>query len=336
MLRRFEHSKLLDCAGRVCRLLRASTEGASVAELARGARAKAPTVRKALRWLVEQGAPIEYDAASRRRVLTDRAFTLPLLDPEPDDVTALVVASALLAPVVDPATLRRVARVIEELEKRVRERSSQPPPDPAWITTSVTMATSADPTVVRTILRSVRQRVLRIRYYRPWSDERSEHVVEPWHVRLQDGAMYLWGWSRTRKAPRTFGVAFIESCVALPGERLQRPAPVSPAGFAWDPAFGVDEHDPGVACLRVRGPLARWLHRVQWHPREVDTWIVEGEVLERRIPYRSRREFARRVLTVIDAVESIEPRALRDEVHGYLDAYAKRRPIDPNRIEEIS
>jgi len=56
------------------------------------------------------------------------------------------------------------------------------------------------------------------------------------------------------------------------------------------------------------------VHRVQWHPTQVDRWVVEGEVLERRLRYRSARELARRVASIFDAVRSIEPETLRDEV----------------------
>jgi predicted DNA-binding transcriptional regulator YafY len=65
---------------------------------------------------------------------------------------------------------------------------------------------------------------------------------------------------------------------------------------------------------------------VKWDENQEDRWLEPNEVLERRIRYRSQREFARRILTVIDGVESIEPVALRAEVEDYLQAYLARPP----------
>ena len=88
-----------------------------------------------------------------------------------------------------------------------------------------------------------------------------------------------------------------------------------------DPAYGIDHDRPDVAVLRIRGPVARWVHSMQFHPSQQDTWIVDGELLERRVAYGSCREFARRVLSIIDAVESIEPAALREQVLANLRAF---------------
>ena len=75
-------------------------------------------------------------------------------------------------------------------------------------------------------------------------------------------------------------------------------------------SFGIDEDRPDTAVLRIRGPLARWIAREKWHPNQVDTWLEPGELLERRVPYRSCRELARRLMTLGDALVSVEPETL--------------------------
>ena len=125
---------------------------------------------------------------------------------------------------------------------------------------------------MRVILSSVGRKVLRLRYYNPWKDERSEHVLEPHRLRLQDGAAYLSGWSRKRRANRTFNVAFVEHAQVQPQEKFRggrgRPTPA-------EVGFGIDVHHPGRATIRVRGPLARWLRRVRWDGDQRDEWILK-------------------------------------------------------------
>jgi predicted DNA-binding transcriptional regulator YafY len=101
----------------------------------------------------------------------------------------------------------------------------------------------------------------------------------------------------------------------MPGEKPSRSAPTS--DLLWghdDPRFGVDEDRPGIARIRLHGAVARWVAGSVWHPKQEDTWLVEGSRLERRLPYRSCRELARRLAGVADGIESIEPRELLIEV----------------------
>jgi predicted DNA-binding transcriptional regulator YafY len=60
---------------------------------------------------------------------------------------------------------------------------------------------------------------------------------------------------------------------------------------------------------------------VVWHPEQRDRWIERGKLLERRVPYRSCREMARRVLSVLDGVESVAPEELRAEVDRAVRAW---------------
>lgn len=112
-------------------------------DLVRRCRTPKPTVLKAIKWLNDEaGARIEYCAQTRRRFLADPTFVLPLLDPEADDVTALVIACALLGPLVEPSTRRRLERLVEDLDERQRQRGGREVPLLGWVTTGVTMATS--------------------------------------------------------------------------------------------------------------------------------------------------------------------------------------------------
>ena len=94
--------------------------------------------------------------------------------------------------------------------------------------------------------------------------------------------------------------------------------------FHFDPGFGIDSDRPGVATLRVRGGVARWIANLVWDPGQEDRWIEPAELLERKVPYHSCREFARRLLQIVDGLESIEPAELREEVVSDARAFLER------------
>ena len=139
------------------------------------------------------------------------------------------------------------------------------------------------------MFRAVGKQVLQVRYASPWSADGGVriHDLEPWQLRLHDGNMYMRAYSRTYNEARIFRVAQIEG--AEPIEGLTPREPIPPPDKIWgdeDPAFGIDHDRPGTAVLRIRAPMARWIHRIVWDPGQRDEWIEDGELLERRVAYR--------------------------------------------------
>jgi predicted DNA-binding transcriptional regulator YafY len=311
---------------RIIELLSGHPEGMSLDELARRIGIPEPTVRRAKADLVDDGAELEYVEATRGWVLRS-PYHSPLHAPRRDDLIALMIGRALLEPLVDDEVHERLTRLIEEMDQRVRTQSEpvQLPKDGS-ITRTVTMATAVDPGILRRLLDALRRRVVRIEYRAPWSGNTGYYVVEAWGLRLVDGAAYLRGYSRDHGEPRTFNVASIRGCTSLdepPRERVPIPSEVWDAG---DPAFGIDQHEPGVAVVRLRGPVARWAETFRWHSSETVEQLGD-DLYERRLPYRSRREFARKLLTVLDAIVSVEPPELAAEIDGYVAAWHARSII---------
>lgn len=280
----------------------------------------AVSVQRALVRLRGHDAQIECSGVDRRWRLA-APFAMPLEIPEAEDVVAVLLARAILRPFADADLIARLDRIAEQLDDRLRRREGTgTASSPLSLSATLTLGTVVEPGVLRGLLLACRRRAVRIRYESPWKAPehgRRTYEVEPWALRVHDGAVYLRAWRRDLGMARTFRVAQIDALedVALgEGERLAR---VPPMPLVWgdeDPAFGIDRDRPGVAVLQFHGALARWVYRVQWHPSQVDHWIEPGEVLERRFAYRSCRELARRIASVFDGVGTIEPPALRQEV----------------------
>ncbi len=318
---RSDASRLVEDTGRaILRYLRSHADGASKGDLAKTCRVSEVTIQRALNWLRDVAdAPVEYTKDARRWSLLDRSFTLPLSDPSSDDLSAVVFAGAVLAPLGDEKLNGRIRRLIEEMDQRIRgENTTRGRMRQGSVVATVTTATPVDPRVVTILSGALAKQVVRIHYTSPWQNTERHYEVEPWQLRVHDGAMYLRAYSRTTRGTRSFRVAQIDSAQVLDGVPSEQSVP--PRHEMWgegDPAFGIDQDRPGTATVRIRGGVARWIASAQWHPHQEDRWIEEGELLERKVAYRSCREFARRLLTVGAGLESVEPAALRGEVRAH-------------------
>ncbi len=313
----------------ILRYLRENPDGATKDQLSQRAGVAGVTVQRALKYMRENwDAPLEFRHGSKHWHLLDRHFTLPLTDPEPEDLNAVVFAAALLAPVADEELNIRVNRLIEQMDAAVEERRQNADSHkmrPRSVTSTVTTGSMVDSRLVSKLVLAIGKAVVRIEYDSPWSGTRKTHDIEPWQLRIHDGSMYMRAYSRTYSEPRSFRVTQIIHARVLPSEAPR--APIPPKHKLWgnaDGGFGIDSDRPGVATLRIRGGVARWVSRMQWDPAQQDRWIEARELLERTVPYHSCREFARRLLSIIDGLESIEPAELREEVLGRTQGFLER------------
>jgi predicted DNA-binding transcriptional regulator YafY len=307
------------------RHLREHPAGATKEELAKVADVSYPSIQRAVTWLRDHcDSPVDYDRGAGRWVLRDPHFSLSLSDPDSQDLSAVLFAEALLAPIADDEITARLRRLSEQMDSEIRERgqTSADATRRGSLVATLTTGSRTDPGVLSVLLGAVTKQVVQIRYVSPWRDSSTRlHDVEPWQLRLHDGNMYLRAYSRTHKQPRSFRVAQIEAAEPITGLHPREPVP--PPDKIWgdhDPAFGIDEDRPGVAVIRIRAPTARWVYPNVWDPGQQDEWIEDGELLERRVSYRSCRELARRLLSLGDAIESVEPEELREAILGHAES----------------
>ncbi len=313
----------------ILRFLRDNPEGATKDVLSKRAGVALVTTQRALKFMREEwDAPLEFNHGSKRWVLLDPKFTLPLTDPDPEDLTAVVFASALLAPVADEELNSRVKRLIEQMDDALEENGPRNKNDakvrPRSVTATVTTGSQVDYRMVSKLLLAIGSGVVRMEYESPWANTRKTYDIEPWQIRIHDGQMYMRAYSRTHGEARSFRVAQVTHARVLPGEVPRETVPPKDDLWGGGPAYGIDSDRPGVATLRIRGGVARWVARMLWDPGQEDRWIEEGELLERKVPYHSCRELARRLLFHADGLEMIEPEELRREVDSFARGLLER------------
>lgn len=316
-------------AAAVLRALRAHGElsfESLLRKVSADAEVSAPSVRKALKWLREEhDAPLRYDGQNRGWILERKDYSLPLLDPTPDDIVAVAFASALLSPLGDKALDRRIQSLLMELDERAEKGGGGRKLRSHAVMATSSATTPVEPRVVTTLARAVGHDVVRITYTSPWQPEPSVkvHVIEPWQLRVHDGNLYVRGWLRARSVATTFRVAQIQT-INVTGERPLQPRP--PAHEIWGeegPGRGVDIDAPDTATIRIRGAMARLVASTRWHEDQEDRWVEKNELLERTFRYASCRETARRLLPLGDALEHLEPKSLREELASHVKALGR-------------
>ena len=211
----------------ILRYLREHSDGATKETLSSKAGVAGVTVQRALKYMREEwDAPLEFIHASKMWKLLDDKFTLPLTDPDPEDLAAVVFASALLQPVADAELNARVKRLVEQMDAAVEEsQKSASKVRAKSVTATMTTGTRVDSRLVSKLLTAVGSGVVRIEYDSPWSGTRKTHDVEPWQLRLHDGVMYMRAFSRTTGDARSFRVAQIVHARVLPQMAPREPVP---------------------------------------------------------------------------------------------------------------
>lgn len=283
-----------------------------------------PTLIRALHALRDDwGADIE---VKRNRWFMSDRVALPLLAPEDNDVVAVLLAAAIVHPVADEELRGRLQALAEQLDDRRHELRAGARFPAKAINASLTLGSRLNEHTMRTLLRALRKGVVRMHYTSPWTNVTVEHTLEPWELRIHDGNPYVRGWCRTAGGARTFRLTHIRADVEIIDDEVRAPLP--PPDQTWaagNPSFGIDEDRPATAVIRIRGGVARWVSPIVWSPAQRDVWLEPDELLERSVPYQSCREMSRRVLSIIDAVESIDPPELREEVDRAIEGWRRRR-----------
>lgn len=290
---------------------------ATLVELVRKTKSSKKTVRRALAWLREaHAAPLGFVRRSGTWELRDAGFALPMLERTEDDYIAILTAAGLLD-ALGHTSARRVWAMLDELEADLKRKTRR------RIERSALRVFQTAPIVQNAawlplVLRSTRERVLRIEYRSPWKNEVAVHTFEPWQVGIFEGSLYVCGHSHERGEARTLNFAQMITVSSIPNRRPKAAVPASPWGDR-DPNFGMDQYEPGVARLRFKGAVARWLAGVRWQRDQKDAWIEPGEVLERTLSFRSRRELARRLMSVSAGLILVEPPELDLELSKFLE-----------------
>jgi len=256
------------------------------------------------------GAPLVYVAAEKGYELSDRAFSLPSVWVEDDELLLLAVAKELIR---DPDSKKILAELLRKIA--VNSRSGL-----GAVARAVSYkgmgAYRQRPGILGPLLDAILNRhpveILHREIFGPACDP-SWRKVTPLHLLFYRANWYLLAIYKDEW--RTFSLARLEAVKVLPGKAKRVSQKAVRDRIAS--AFGIyitDQHHP-VQTVRLRfiPDLARFVRSVMLHPGQEFCDCANG-CLDVSFPSTLNRELIGEILSFGEQVEVLEPKELRKEI----------------------
>lgn len=266
------------------------------------------------------GAPLEYIAAEKGYELNDRAFSLPSVWVEDDELLLLAIARELIR---DPDSKKILAELLRKIAINSRKGLGSAGQAVSYKGMGAYRQKAG---ILNPLLDAILNRhpaeILFREVFGPARDP-SWRKVTPLHLLFYRANWYLL--ALYSKEWRTFSLARIETVKVLPGKVAQR---VSQKAIHDKIAstFGIfitDQNHPVVPVkLRFVPELARYVRSMLPHPGQEFCDQANG-CLEVSFPSTLNRELIAEILGFGEQVEVLEPRELRKEIAAILGKTAK-------------
>lgn len=257
-------------------------------------------------------APLEYDHVRRGYRYGDGAYRLPPLYATERQLLALLMARRLLQ--TGGGRLDRdLGKFAETLLFAIADRRLTPARLDHLFSASWSGNSPAAETVFRAVLSALTQeRLLRILYTSPRTNERTERSVEPHHLQYYQGSWVLLAWCRRAGDWRKFFLSRMEQAVTISESFTPRPRD------AWkqhlEGAYGIFQGEKAFPVrLRFCAERARWIRLQKWHEKQRIVVLPDG-CLELHLPVADLREIRLKVLQFGADVEVLEPDELRESI----------------------
>src|SRR5207247_3371058 len=165
------------------------------------------------------------------------------------------------------------------------------------------------------------RRTLRTRYYSASRDSEDLREVDPYHLTLHNGGLYLVGHCHLRDAVRIFAVERMRT-VELTRTRFDVPASFDAEKYLAG-AWGILRGDlVTVRVVFARG-LARYIRERVWHPSQKLRDLPDGR-LEMTLQVADTLEVRRWILGYGVEAEVVEPQTLRATLRDGAEALAAK------------
>jgi predicted DNA-binding transcriptional regulator YafY len=266
------------------------------------------------------GAPLEYVATEKGYELSDRAFNLPSIWVEDDELLLLAIARKLIR---DPDSKKILAKLLRKIAINSRKRLGAAGHAVSYkgMSSYRQKAGILNP-LLDAILNRHPAEILFREVFGPVREPSWRKIV-PLHLLFYRANWYLL--ALYGKEWRTFSLARIESVKVLPGKAAQK---VSQKAIHDKIAstFGIfitDQNHPLLTVkLRFVPELARFVRSILPHPGQEFCDRADG-CLDVSFPSTLNRELIGEILSFGEQVEVLEPKALRKEIAMILEKTAK-------------
>jgi predicted DNA-binding transcriptional regulator YafY len=316
-------------------------QGVTVDDAARHLRCTIRTIWRDLGALQQAGFPLYTDraAAGNRgvwRVTEDFRQRLPL-KLTLGELAALVMSRHLLSPlglsVLGPEVASAFDKIQHVLSRdalkvldAIRDRLGVRP-------TGAKLQAPAAEHLPKIHQALAERRTLRTRYYSASRDSEDTRAIDPYHLTLHNGGLYLVAHCHLRNAPRIFAVERMRT-VELTARRFDVPASFDAEAYLAG-AWGMLRGDLVTVRVIFARALAPYICERLWHPSQKLRDLPDGRV-EMTLTVADTLEVRRWILGYGVQAEVVEPAGLREALRVEAAALGEmlqptRRPLQASR-----
>ncbi len=160
------------------------------------------------------------------------------------------------------------------------------------------------------------RRIVDMKYYSAGRNVTTRRKIEPYHLRLVDGAWYCIGFCQERQEVRTFAMDRILS-LAITDEEFEIPETFSIEEYLGD-SWVIERGTPRRISIEFDSSQVPYLREKQWHHSQEINTLSDGG-FRMTVTTGSLGEIMRWVLSFGSHAKVIEPEDLRQQIAEELD-----------------
>jgi len=269
-------------------------------------------------------APLTYNPTRKGYEFEDDGYELPPIWFKEDELLALCLALRLASTLPDH---KLKSSLYELLEKFLTFRFLDSPPNLADIKDKVSVKNveyyKVDESVFHKVMDSLfRNEPLRISYYTPHKDEKTERIIQPLHLLCYMGSWHLIAFCTLKGEIRDFALSRIRVIESI-SQPVKLPKGLPSVRDYIKKNFGVMTGEESIeVCLKFTPEVANWVSDQVWYSGQEVSPNKDGSICL-KFPVADFREVRHEILKYGANVEVLSPQGLREEIKNEIKKMAR-------------
>ena len=255
--------------------------------------------------------PLDYDSSQKGYYYDNETFSLPMVYLSSEELSALLIARKMLQDISGGAIGDEISSIVDKITNILKKHSVVADQIDDAFSFQLIEYSPAPETVFRAVLEGcLKKKCLSFIYYSPATEEKSERMVEPYHLLNYMGTWHTIGYCHLRKEIRDFALSRISEAKVLT-ESFKTPADFDFKKYFLS-TFGLYKGKSAKeVILRFTPEKSKWIKDQIWHKNQKVKLLKDGS-LEISFPVSDFSEIKREILKHGDAVTVIKPESLRE------------------------
>jgi predicted DNA-binding transcriptional regulator YafY len=266
--------------------------------------------------------PLYYDSSQKGYYYDDETFSLPMIYLSSEELSSLLIARKMLQDISGGSIGDEITSIVDKITNILKKHSVVADHIDDAFSFQLIEYSPAPEAVFKAVLEGcLKKKCLSFTYYSPATEEKSERMVEPYHLLNYMGTWHTIGYCHLRKEIRDFALSRISETKVLT-EPFKIPTDFDFKKYFLS-TFGLYKgKSTKDVTLRFKPEKSKWIKDQIWHKDQKVKHLKNGS-LELSFPVSDFSEIKREILKHGDDVEVVKPKTLRDLIKAEAEKIAK-------------